>query len=87
MASAEFVTEAQARELAREYGTSPDEIERETARDRSPPPTRPSRTPHGCTPSGPSRSRPPTGWLPTIMPGLSVTKIELGSHDQAPPTA
>jgi hypothetical protein len=33
MANDELVTEAQARQLAREYGTSPDEIEREIARD------------------------------------------------------
>lgn len=87
MASAKFVTEAQTRELAWEYGASPDEIEREITRNRSPPPIRPSRTPNGRTPSGPSRDRPPTGWLPTIMPGLSVTKIELRSHDEAPPPA
>lgn len=33
MANEEWVTEAQARQLAREYGASPDEIEREIARD------------------------------------------------------
>jgi hypothetical protein len=62
MASAEFVTEVQARELAREYGASPDEIEREIARGRSLPPIRPSRTPNGCTPQR-AEQGPAAHWL------------------------
>jgi hypothetical protein len=46
---------------------------------RSPPPIRPSRTPDDSTLSGPSRGRSPTGWLPMIMPGLSVTRSSLGA--------